>query len=79
MQVFHSDRYTLPLPPGHRFPMRKYHDLHARVRAEARAWVLSEAPAAGFAQLAGVHDPAYVTRILEGGLDATEERRLGLP
>ncbi len=79
MQVFHSDRYTLPLPPGHRFPMRKYHELHARVRAEARGWVLNEAPAAAFAQLAGVHDPAYVRRILEGGLDPAEERRLGLP
>lgn len=79
VQVFHSDRYTLPLPPGHRFPMRKYHELHERVRAEARGWVLREAPAAAFGELAEVHDPAYVARVLHGGLDAAEERRLGLP
>jgi len=79
VQVFHSQRYTLPLPPGHRFPMRKYHELYARVRERARGWVLSEAPAAVFEELAAVHDPAYVARVLQGGLDPAEERRLGLP
>ncbi|MEQ8662590.1 MAG: histone deacetylase, partial [Gammaproteobacteria bacterium] len=80
MRIFHSDRYTLPLPPGHRFPMRKYQALHARVRRQADPdWQLHEAPPASRAALTRVHTAAYVAQVLEHGIGAAAERRLGLP
>ena len=35
MLIYYTDHFVLPLPPGHRFPMRKYADLRARVAAVA--------------------------------------------
>ena len=34
MQLFYTDVFVLPLPPGHRFPMAKYSLLRDRVVAE---------------------------------------------
>jgi len=31
VRIFYTDRYVLPLPPGHRFPMEKYAMLRQRV------------------------------------------------
>ena len=31
MQLYYSDIFVLPLPDGHRFPMRKYELLYRRV------------------------------------------------
>ena len=33
MKIFYSDRFVLPLPEGHRFPMKKYSMLRERVAA----------------------------------------------
>ena len=81
MQLFYTDAFVLPLPPGHRFPMEKY----ARLRAEltacgdfAPADFLLPA-AATDAELCRAHDPGYVERVRRGGLDAAEIRAIGLP
>ena len=36
MKAYYSDRFVLPLPAGHRFPMQKYRLLRERVEAELR-------------------------------------------
>jgi acetoin utilization deacetylase AcuC-like enzyme len=33
VKVFYSDQFVLPLPEGHRFPMKKYSMLRERVAA----------------------------------------------
>jgi hypothetical protein len=43
MKAFYSDRFVLPLPSGHRFPMKKYFILRQRVQAELPDVELNEA------------------------------------
>ena len=78
MRAFHSDRHTLPLPPGHRFPRTKYRLLRERVATLDDLEAL-EAAAASDADLARVHDPAYVTAVTSGTLGAAEQRAIGFP
>ncbi len=80
MRVLHSDRFTLPLPAGHRFPMRKYALLRARLDADLALRIrLEEAPACSRDRLHLAHDPGYVARVLDGSMSKAELRRLGLP
>ena len=78
MQAFHSDRYPLPLPPGHRFPRSKYRLLRERVAGFADL-VANEAAAASDAQLTLVHDADYVRAVVNGTLTAAEQRAIGFP
>lgn len=78
MKAFHSDHYTLALPPGHRFPRSKYRMLRERV--EGRADVDSiAADAAADAVLALVHAEPYLRGVIDGTLSAAEQRAIGLP
>lgn len=80
MRILHSDRFTLPLPARHRFPMRKYALLRERLEAGERSRIrLEEAPVCTRAELHLAHDADYVTRVLDGAMSAAELRRLGLP
>ena len=82
MRLFPSDRYPLPLPPGHRFPAHKYAALRRRLEAHAAAGVsfeFIEPHAATDEELLRVHDRAYVGRVLAGTLSAAEIRRIGFP
>lgn len=79
MKAYCSDHFVLPLPVGHRFPMRKYARLRERVGAECREIEIEEAPAAGDDELLLVHDPAYVARVSDGNLTAAEQRSIGFP
>jgi acetoin utilization deacetylase AcuC-like enzyme len=81
VKVFTSDRFVLPLPEGHKFPMSKYEELRRQVAASglvASADVL-EPEEATDEQLHRVHDPGYVRRVREGRLEAEELRRIGFP
>ncbi|MFO1414028.1 MAG: histone deacetylase [Burkholderiales bacterium] len=78
MQVFYTDHFVLPLPPGHRFPMRKYAALRERVGGVAGDR-LRVPDAATDAELARVHDPAYVAAVTGGTLDERALRRIGFP
>jgi acetoin utilization deacetylase AcuC-like enzyme len=81
MKAYSSVLFPLPLPEGHRFPMRKY----SRVREvlledgilEERE--ILDAPLATAEDLARVHDPEYVRRVAENELTSRELRRLGFP
>ena len=81
MKVFYSDRYTVPLPPGHRFPMQKYRKIrHALLQsATLRPDHLEEPEEPGFAELIKAHDPSFVSAFLEGRLDGRSMRRIGFP
>ncbi|MEQ9367270.1 MAG: histone deacetylase [Leptospirales bacterium] len=79
--VHHPD-YHIELPVAHRFPMKKFRLLYELLLREGLAtpedFVAPELMPT-IAQLELVHDSLYVDRILNGGLDAEAERRIGLP
>jgi acetoin utilization deacetylase AcuC-like enzyme len=77
VHLWTHDRWTFPLPEGHRFPVGKYGLLRERMAAEGHE--LHEAEAVPWAWLEAVHDPALVSRIRSGSLTVREERGLGLP
>lgn len=79
MQTFYVDRFPLPLPAGHRFPLRKYAALRRRIEAELPEVRLNEPDAASEEQLCFAHDAEYVRRVFCGELDAAEQRRIGFP
>ena len=78
MKVFYTDHFVLPLPDGHRFPMQKYSLLREAVQTYA-PHSLEEAPAAQDDELLLVHEAAYIERMSNGGLTATEIRQIGFP
>lgn len=81
MLVFSSDRFVLPLPAGHRFPMEKYALLRAQVLAAGivAPEELREPSPATDAELELAHDPAYIRRVERGELTEKELRRIGFP
>jgi acetoin utilization deacetylase AcuC-like enzyme len=81
VRAFYTDRFVLPLPEGHRFPMIKYARVRERCLAEGilHPAELAEPPAASWEELALVHDSAYLARVREGVLEAAEQRRIGFP
>jgi acetoin utilization deacetylase AcuC-like enzyme len=81
MRVFHSLTCPLPLPEGHRFPVRKY-DLLVQLVREARVVTDDEILASGPASdddLALVHDRAYIRAVDDGSLPDAVWRRIGFP
>jgi acetoin utilization deacetylase AcuC-like enzyme len=79
MQAFYSDRFVLPLPAGHRFPMPKYRLLRDRLAAEQPGIRLQPAPAASDGELALAHTPTYIAQVAEGLLGAAQQREIGFP
>lgn len=81
LQGWSSDRYVIPLPAGHRFPIEKYALLRERVLAEGlidRNRMHEPDRVAGD-DLLGVHSADYVDRLMRGRLTNDEVRRLGFP
>jgi len=78
--VFHPD-YTVPLPPGHRFPIGKFGRIREVLLADGviapGAWRTPEPVTE--AELCRAHTPDYVASIFNLSLDKKAERRLGLP
>jgi acetoin utilization deacetylase AcuC-like enzyme len=79
MRAYCSERFTIPLPPGHRFPVSKYALLRDQVAAACPEVELIEAPAASDGELALVHSPSYVHDAAQGLLSAAAMREIGLP
>jgi acetoin utilization deacetylase AcuC-like enzyme len=81
VKVFYTDRYVLPLPPWHRFPMEKYRLLRERVEEAGLAGEngLQLPPAASDAEILRAHDRGYLERVTSGALAAEEQRRIGFP
>jgi acetoin utilization deacetylase AcuC-like enzyme len=79
MQAFYSTQFVLPLPPGHRFPMAKYHMLHDRLARELPAIRFTQAEPASDGELALVHAPSYIQSVAQGTLPAAMQREIGFP
>jgi acetoin utilization deacetylase AcuC-like enzyme len=81
MKIFLSDRFVLPLPEGHRFPISKYTLLRQRVQ-DARLVAendLQTAPPVSDAEVLRVHTQHYWSRVVSGTLTDKEIRRIGFP
>jgi acetoin utilization deacetylase AcuC-like enzyme len=76
-----SARYTITLPPGHRFPIEKYALLRDAVMASGlvSADSLHEPGRASVEDVRLVHTERYVRAILDGTVSENEQRRIGLP
>lgn len=81
MKVFYCDHFVLPLPEGHRFPMRKYALLRERVIALGivESEDLHIPDPVSDAEIERAHDREYVRRVVEGSLSANEIQRIGFP
>ena len=79
MNAYYSDRFVLPLPEGHRFPMRKYRMLRDLVAGHLPGVRLEEAPYTTDGVLALAHHPQYIHRVATGALTAAEQRAIGFP
>jgi acetoin utilization deacetylase AcuC-like enzyme len=76
--AFAHDRFTYPLPDGHRFPLGKYRLV--REGAEAMPGVeVRDARPARREELALAHAPGYLSRIEMGTRSRREALALGLP
>src|SRR3954471_10193844 len=76
MDVWSHDRWGIPLPAGHRFPISKYRLLRERVE---RLVSVHEAEPVPWEWLAAVHAEDLLERIRLGTLTLREQRGLGLP
>lgn len=79
MKAYYSDRFVLPLPDGHRFPMSKYRLLRERIARELPGVVLAEPEAATDGVLALGHTPDWIERLSLGRLTPLEQRQIGFP
>jgi len=79
VHAYCSDRFGIPLPPGHRFPISKYARLRERVLQACPDIQLVEAPPASDGELALAHTTAYVHDASHGLLSAQAQRAIGLP
>ena len=81
MLLFYTDQYELPLPPEHKFPMRKYRMVRELIQREANGMPLKlrAAPLGSPDDVRLAHDPEYVAAVLNGTLDAAAIRRIGFP
>jgi acetoin utilization deacetylase AcuC-like enzyme len=81
VQLFYTDVFVLPLPPGHRFPMEKYARLRESLLASGE---FDEADfhlphAATDEELGRVHDPAYIRAVSAGLLPEKAQKAIGFP
>jgi acetoin utilization deacetylase AcuC-like enzyme len=79
MHAYYADHFVLPLPEGHRFPMRKYSRLRDRLTQELPDVHMREAPASSDGELALVHTPSYIQGVARGTLEAALQREIGFP
>jgi len=79
MHAFYADHFVLPLPEGHRFPMAKYALLRERLVRDMPAIEMQEALPASVEALALVHTRRYIDAVMQGGLSAAEQRKIGFP
>jgi acetoin utilization deacetylase AcuC-like enzyme len=78
LRLFYCDHHEIPLPEGHKFPMRKYALLREYLTA-AGQFQLDPAPSADPAIIKLAHNPDYVDQFLSGTLPAQTMRRIGFP
>ena len=81
MKTFYSDRFHIPLPPDHRFPIDKYKRLRKAIineRVVPNRNLFVPDPA-NDAQIRFAHSADYQERVVRGELSEKEIRRIGFP
>ena len=78
IQLFYCDHYEFPLPPSHKFPVRKYRLVREELEADAR-FTFCPASRAARETLLRVHEDIYVNQFVDGTLDNAALRRIGFP
>jgi acetoin utilization deacetylase AcuC-like enzyme len=76
MDVWAHDRFRIPLPAGHKFPIDKYRLLRERVEDLVSVHESEPVP---WEWLAAVHDADLLERIRSNTMSVREQRGLGLP
>ena len=81
LHVWSSAHYVIPLPEGHRFPIRKYALVRDQLLAEGivSPHAVHDPPRATLDQLHRVHAAHYVHALHTGTLAPAAVRRLGFP
>jgi acetoin utilization deacetylase AcuC-like enzyme len=81
LRVFYSDRLTIPLPPGHRFPIAKYRMLRETLVASGvlREDEIYASPLATREDAVLAHSESYVDGIISGTIDPMIIKRIGFP
>src|SRR5919205_3361434 len=81
LKIFYSDRFVLPLPEGHRFPMVKYSMLRERVETAGICGPgeLSVPRAVSDEEILRAHERSYLRQVVTGTLTRSEMRRIGFP
>ena len=78
MRVYYCDHFEIPLPEGHRFPMRKYRMLREALSGDP-VIDLAPAPLATLESIELAHEAAYVRGFMDGSLPPAAMRRIGFP
>jgi acetoin utilization deacetylase AcuC-like enzyme len=76
-KLYYCDHYEIPLPAGHRFPVRKYRIIRELLNRGEYEFVAAERALPKDIERA--HDPEYVRAFLDGSLPAQVMRRIGFP
>lgn len=81
VKVFYSDQFVLPLPEGHRFPMKKYSMLRELVETSGLCGPgeMQLPHAVTDEEVLRVHDTGYLEKVVSGTLSKQEVRRIGFP
>jgi len=78
LRVHYCDQHEIPLPAGHKFPIRKYRLIRERLQATG-LFDLCSAPFAPVDAIQLAHDPQYVASFIHGTIAAASMRRIGFP
>jgi acetoin utilization deacetylase AcuC-like enzyme len=76
--LYYCDHHEFPLPPGHKFPVRKYAMLRSLLAAETDCR-FEPAALAPIESIERAHDAAYVRGFIDGTLPPNVMRRIGFP
>lgn len=81
LKVFYTDKYRVPLPDSHRFPMTKYRLTREYLIANnvLKESELFEPDIATEEEILSVHSEDYYESLRTGSIDEKAIRRLGLP
>ncbi len=77
-RLFYCDHHSIPLPPGHKFPMAKYGLLREALAADAR-FRLEPAQPVACETVMMAHDSRYVAAFAGGTVEPGVMRRIGFP
>ncbi|SIN95059.1 histone deacetylase [Salinivibrio sp. ES.052] len=77
--IYHPVYSDFPLPEGHRYPLQKYRLLFERLQTLALPVRFHQPAPATREVIDAIHDPNYVSQLLEGHLPLVKMRRIGFP